>query len=211
MTNLWLVLNFVFGSFARFSSFPFVFLCFCTSVCLFICLFVCFFYQIPFAPSSPPLPTLLPPLPPLLPPLPTLLPLSHLFALFFCFLISSVSLIVREVIFFLLSFWYWKVKQKQWNKLDTSIARFKKFLGRCIISFLPLFKQNVIVLNTHAHKENDLEIYLLVDNSPRKNSTRVNIEWGNFHDTNKDYLQAWNTNYPTMIAHEMVIYKTSTL
>ena len=104
MTNLWLVLNFVFGSFARFSSFPFVFLCFCTSVCLFICLFVCFFYQIPFAPSSPPLPTLLPPLPPLLPPLPTLLPLSHLFALFFCFLISSVSLIVREVIFFLLSF-----------------------------------------------------------------------------------------------------------
>lgn len=76
--------------------------------------------------------------------------------------------------------------------------------------FYLFFKQSVIVLNTHAHNENDLEIYLLVDNSPRKNLTLVIIEWGNFHDTNKDYLQAWNTNYPTMIAHKMVIYNTST-
>ena len=80
MSNLWLVLNFVFGSFAWFSSFPFVFLCFCTSVCLFICLFVCFFIKFLLPPLPPPLLTLLPPLPPLLPPLP-LSSLSHTFLL----------------------------------------------------------------------------------------------------------------------------------
>ena len=100
MTNLWLVLNFVFGSFAFVSFIPirlFVFLYKCLFVYLFVCLF---FHQIPFAPTSPSPPHSPPSPSPSSPSPPTLLPLSHFFTLFFCFLISSVSLIVREVIFF---------------------------------------------------------------------------------------------------------------